>query len=451
MELHDRVLVRVRVGAAPAADADLAELVRVRVDDEDAEVVGGLGSELVALRLARAVHRVGARDRDRGGVDRVARVRRRVVGVRDLLLVREVEVRGDEAEEAPALVRAEVPRSGLVSRVRVSVHEAALERTGGAAARDAADLLLGAVRDHSHHRVLGREIGVEEVAGDVVELPGVVDAVLGLGARGAVVEAHARDAHVGAARGEEPAEVEVEGVAREAARRVAELRVGEVAVVGDADTARPRGRGGRVEVRLDVGPRLVRHVHVGAVERIVALVVAVDREERDVRREVPVEHRLHVPDLVRVLGLREAAVLRAAVVDRRRREVAAVDDGVEPRVRRHHAQEADRLLRLREAARRTVPVGRVRIRGGVVAGDALALVDVGDHRERDVLARARRGIHGVRLVDLGQDVREQLALEHGDVVAERRARQDEQGRQNGCLRFHRCCLPCCFVVSTGRR
>ena len=121
----------------------------------------------------------------------------------------------------------------------------------------------------------------------------------------------------------------MERVAREVSRRVvAELGVRQVAMVGDVDTLRVRGHSGRVEVGLDVRPRLVRHVHIRAVERIVALVVAIDREERNARGEVLVKHRLHVPDFVGIFGFREAAVLCAAVVDRRSRQVAAVDDGI---------------------------------------------------------------------------------------------------------------------------
>ena len=222
------------------------------------------------------------------------------------------------------------------------------------------------------------------------------------------------------------------GVACEAARPAAAERRGrKVAVVDDLDVPRPRGLGGRVEVREHEGPGLVREMHVGAVARIVPLVVAVDREERNLRRKVPVEQRLHVPDLVRVLGLREPPAVR----DRGRREIAAVDDGVEPGRLRHGSEKPDRRLRLRQHAGRAVPVVRHRIRRGIVARNAPALVDVGEEPERDISARARRGIDGVRLLDLGENLGPQSAFENGDVLAKRHKARRHRHRK--CQTSHR--------------
>ena len=246
-----------------------------------------------------------------------------------------------------------------------------------------------------------------------------MSAILGIAASGGVVKADACNSHVVSFRRIEAAEVEVVGVAGETSGLVvAKLRFREVAVIGDVDPMRVGDRSRRVEVRKNVPPVRIRldHPVVDTVRLVVTVVVAVHGEERNARGKMLVEQRLDVPDFIGVLVDRETS---GVAHNRRRREVAAVDDGVKPRLDRQGAKEPDGLLRLREAAGRAVPVGLDRIRRRVVTENALALVDVGDHRERDVLALTRRGVNRVHLIDLAHDIRLEVAFKRSDIIAKR--------------------------------
>ena len=342
---------------------------------------------------------------------------------------------GDESEERLAL-HAEIPGAGVSLRVRVAVHEAVHERSRGGAGHRPAELLFRPVRDHADDRVFRRERRVVQVSGRVVELRGVVGAVRGIRSGGAVVHAHARDAHVVSARCDKAAKVDVVGVARVGARRVvAELRGGEIAMVGYVDVVRLRDGRGRIEVGEHVRPRIVRHVHVGAVERIAALVVAVYRKERDRRGNMLVEHRLHVPDFVCIFFFRQSHLCSVAD-DRCCGEVSAGDDGVKSRVRRKRTQQADRLLRLGKHAGRPIPIRLYRIRRGIIPFHAPALVEVSDECKRDVLALAGRGVDRVHLVDYRHDVRLEPGLKRRDIVSEGQKPRSQQYGRNEFFHLH---------------
>ena len=275
------------------------------------------------------------------------------------------------------------------------------------------------MRNHADDRVCGRERRVYQVAGSIVELRGIEGTVCWICASGAVVHADAGDSHVVSARRDKAPEVYVVGVARVGARHVvAEFRGREIAVVGDVDAMLMGDRSRRVEVCEHVRPVRIRrdHLNAGSIRLIMAIMVAVHGEERNACGKMLVENRLDIPDFICVLVYRETS---GAALNRCRREVAAVDDGVKSGVDGQGAEKPNRLLGLRQAAASFVPVCRDRIRRRVVAGNALALVDVGDHRERDVLALTRRGVNRVHLIDLAHDIRLEVAFKRSDIIAKR--------------------------------